>query len=138
VLEAYPRDVKLVFKHFPLSFHANARPAAEAAAFAHKHGKFWEMHDLIFKNPRALTIEAFKGYGQQLGLDPQALETSVRSQSFKSVIDKDMADGQKANVTGTPSIYVNGKKLPRRDFATFKQVIDEILAGKGAAAASGR
>ncbi len=138
MVQAYPKDVKLVFKHFPLSFHKDARPAAEAAAFAHKQGKFWEMNDLIFKNQRALTLESLKTYGQQLGLDPQALETSVRSESFKSVIDKDMADGQKANVTGTPSLYVNGRKVARRDFATIKQMVDEILASKGSAAASGK
>ncbi len=138
MVQAYPKDVKLVFKHFPLSFHPNARPAAEAAAFAHKQGKFWEMNDLIFKNQRALTLENLKEFGRQLGLDPQALETSVRSESFKSSIDKDLADGQKANVTGTPSIYVNGRKLPLRDFATFKKMIDESLASKGAGAASGK
>ncbi len=135
---AYPKEVKLVFKHFPLSFHREARPAAEAALFAHKQGKFWEMNDLIFQNQRALTMESFKSFAQQIGLDPQALEASIRSESHKSLIDKDLADGQKANVTGTPTIYVNGKKLPRRDFATFKQVIDGILAAKGSEAAGGR
>jgi protein-disulfide isomerase len=135
-MQAYPDKIKLVFKHFPLSFHKNARPAAEAAVFAQKQGKFWEMHDLLFKNQRALTVENIKAYGGQIGLDAQALETSIRSESFKSIIDKDVSDGRAANVTGTPSIYVNGKKLRRRDFATFKMMIDEILAkGKKTAAA---
>jgi protein-disulfide isomerase len=121
--------VKLVFKHYPLSFHKNARPASEAALFAMKQGKFWEMHEKLFSDSRNLTMENFKKYGRELGLDVQALETSVRSESFKSVIQKDMADGQQAGVTGTPSIYINGKKLPRRDFATMKRMIDGILAG---------
>ena len=125
-------------KHFPLSFHKNAMPASEAAAFAMKQGKFWEMHDRLFSNTRGLTMENFKKYGGEIGLDPEVLETSIKSQSFKSVIQKDMADGRKANVTGTPSIFVNGKKLPRRDFATFKRVIDGILAGSQGGAASSR
>lgn len=137
-MDAYPKDVRLVFKHFPLSFHKNARPASEAAVFAMKQGKFWELHDLLFQNFRSLTMENIKKFGQQVGLDPQALETSVRSQSFKSIIEKDIADGRKANVTGTPSIFVNGKKLPRRDFATMQRMIEQILSKEGSAAAASR
>jgi protein-disulfide isomerase len=138
VMEAYPNDVRLVYKHFPLSFHQNAMPASEAAVFAMKQGKFWEMHEKLFQNSRTLSMETFKKLGAELGLNAAALETSVSGSSFKSIIEKDMADGRKANVTGTPSIFINGKKLPRRDFATFKQVIDGILAEKGAEAAASR
>ena len=134
MLAAYPNDVKLVLKHFPLSFHQNARPAAEAAEFAQEHGKFWEMHDLLFKNQRTLGMDSYKSFASQLGLDPAALEKAINSEAGKTRIEKDIADGRKANVTGTPTIYINGKKLQRRDFATIKQIIDGILASKKQAA----
>jgi len=135
VLQAYPNDVRLVYKHFPLSFHQNARPAAEAAVFAMKHDKFWEMHERLFQNSRQLSIDKLKSIGTEIGLDPEALEKAVSSQSSKTVIDKDIQDGHSVMVTGTPTIFVNGKRLPRRDFATFKQMIDQALGARKAGAA---
>ena len=134
VLEAYPKDVRLVFKHFPLNMHPQARPAAEATLFAGKKGKFWEMHDLIFKNSSRIGMDLFKELARQIGLDEKALEQSVSTQAFKAEIDKDLLEGQKAGVTGTPTIFINGKRVPRRDLETFKRLIDEILASKGSAA----
>jgi len=132
ILEAYPKDVRLVYKHFPLSFHPNARPAAEAALFAMKHQKFWEMHSRIFQNSRQLGLDTLKSLGREIGLDANSLADAVTAQSSKSVIDKDIQDGQKAMVTATPTIFVNGKRLPRRDFATFKQMIETELKLKQA------
>jgi len=122
--------VRLVYKHFPLPFHSNARPASAAALFAGRHGKFWQMHDLIFKNSEALTMNNLKGFAIYLGLDPKALESSVTGQAFKAVIDKDIEDAAKAAVTGTPTVFINGKRVPRRDFDTVKKMIDGALAEK--------
>ena len=98
-MDAYPNDVRIVHKHFPLSFHKNARPAAEAAHYALKEGKFWEMHELIFQNYRQLSLDKLKSLGQQAGLDPGALEQAVSKEKFKAIIDKDVQDGRKAAVT---------------------------------------
>ncbi len=127
----------MVYKQFPLSFHQNARPASEAALFARKNGKFHEMHDLLFKNFRQLTMENLKSFARQLGLDEAALEESVTKQAFKAEIDKDLDDGRKAAVSGTPTVFVNGKRVAQRDFAAMSKMIDEILA-KGAAVEAGR
>ncbi len=135
IKEAYPTQARVVYKNFPLSFHKAARPAAEAALFAKEHGKFLEMHELLFKNSRQLTMENFKSFATQIGLDPAALEESVKAETYKTVIDKDMNDGQKAAVSGTPTLFVNGKRVVQRDFNSIKQMIDEVIA-KGNASGS--
>ena len=132
VMDAYPKQVRFVYKHYPLPMHPNARPASEAAMFAKKHGKFWEMHEMIFQNFSQLGMDKYKAFAKQLGLDEGALEASITGQAFKAEIDKDVQDGQKAAVTGTPSIFVNGKRLQNRSFEGFKQMIDVILKEKGA------
>lgn len=104
-----------------------ARPAAEAARFAQEHGKFWEMHELIYKNYRQLGLEKLKELGREIGLDEAALQESVTKQAFRSSIDKDYQDGRKAQVTGTPTIFVNGRRVARRDLETFKRMIDAVL-----------
>lgn len=106
-----------------------------------KQGKFLEMHELIFKNSRQLSLQKLKELGGQLGLDQTALEQAVTSQAGKSIIDKDLQDGRKAQVTGTPTLFVNGKRLQRRDLATLKRMIDEALKGgerKASAGSAGR
>lgn len=137
-MDAYPNRIKFVYKHFPLSFHQNARSASEAAFFAKEHGKFWEMHELIFQNNQAMNkstpaqiLDVYKGYAKQLGLDETGIENSIKSEAFKTAIDKDVEDGRKASVSGTPTVFINGKRLPRRDFETIKGMIDAILASAG-------
>jgi protein-disulfide isomerase len=138
-MDAYPGQVRVVYKHFPLAMHRQARPAAEAAIFAMEHDKFWEMHEMIFKNYRQLSIEKFQELARSIGLDENDIQESITRQAFKAAIDRDVADGRKAGVTGTPTIFVNGKRLRRRDFATFKRMIDEALnANAGASAGAGR
>ena len=131
VLEAYPTQVRYIYKQFPLPMHPNARPAAEAAMFARERGKFWEMHDLIFQNFYQLSMDDLKKFARDLGLDDRALEASINRQAFKAAIDKDVADAQKATVTATPSFFVNGRRLQQRTFKGFKKMIDEALAAKG-------
>ena len=144
-MDAYPNKIRFVYKQFPLSFHQNARSASETAVFAKEHGKFWEMHELIFQNNQAMNkntpeqiMEIYKGFAKQLGLDDKSLEDSVKKQAFKAVIDKDLADGQKAGVQGTPTVFINGKRLPQRNFETIKGMIDAILGSSGGGQPAGR
>ncbi|HET6373484.1 MAG TPA: thioredoxin domain-containing protein [Candidatus Polarisedimenticolia bacterium] len=136
LLDAYPQKARLVAKQFPLSFHQNARPASEAALFAKSKGKFWEMHDLLFQNSRALTMDNFKAFAKQLGLDEAALEASVTAQTYKTDIDKEIQDGQKVGVSGTPTLFINGKKVLKRDFDSMKQMIEDALKAKESTAAA--
>src|SRR5262245_7684755 len=135
-MDAYPKDVRFVFKHFPLPMHPNARPAAEAAEFARQHGKFWELHDLLFQNFGNLTMDTLRNLGKQVGLDEKALEASVTSQANKTKIEKDVEGCRKATVQGTPTIFVNGKRLQQRTFEGFKAAIDDAKKAKSASVAS--
>lgn len=132
MLEAYPKQVKLVFKQFPLSFHQNARPAALASLAAGRQGKFWVMHDKIFENAAAMRDAngnfRFSEWAKELGLDVAKFEAAMKDPALDAVIQKDLRDGADAQVTGTPATYVNGRKVLNRTLDGYKQMIDEELA----------
>jgi protein-disulfide isomerase len=131
-LKGYPTNVKFVMKQFPLrQIHPNAEPAAEAAIAAAKQGKFWEMHDELYKNGRNLTPETIKGIAEKIGLDMKKFEADRQSPEVKQQIDADLALGQKVDVRGTPSIFINGKVLQNRSVEGMKAQIDEELKKKG-------
>jgi protein-disulfide isomerase len=99
-----------VFRNFPLmEIHPFAEHAAEAAESADAQGRFWEMHDLLFENQTALTDEDLAGYATELGLDAQRLIAEVRISAHASRIQKDLRSGEKNDVNGTPTFFVNGK-----------------------------
>jgi len=142
VLEAYPKQVKLVFKQFPLSFHKYARPAALASLAANRQGKFWEMHDKIFENQAqmgdAQGNTRFSEFASQIGLNVKLFEKDLKDPALEAMVVKDAKDGADSQVTGTPSLYVNGKKVLDRSFEGFKKMIDAELAGSKAAAGAGK
>lgn len=128
VLKEYPTQVRLVYKHFPLTaIHPNAMGAAQAAAAAQKQGKFWQMHELLFANQRALQPEQLKSYAQQVGLDVAKFEADMASPEVKSAIQEDMQLAQKVGIRGTPTIFVNGKIVQNRSLEGFKQLIEPLL-----------
>jgi protein-disulfide isomerase len=128
VLKLYPNDVKFVYKQFPLtSIHPNALPAAKASIAAGRQGKFWEMHDILFKNNRQLSYDNLKEYAKQIGLDVPRWEKDYNSPQVQAEIDKDMALARQSAVQGTPTIFVNGKRLMNRSVDGFKQMIDAQL-----------
>ncbi|MGH7895872.1 MAG: DsbA family protein [Candidatus Binatia bacterium] len=132
VLQAYPKDVKRVFKQFPLtSIHPNALPASKAAIAAGKQGKFWEMHKKLFDNQRELSADNYKKWAQELGLDTARFEKDMASPEVQAQIDKEMQEARAADVSGTPTIFVNGKRLQQRSMDGFKAVIDPALQPKG-------
>lgn len=128
-MKAYPGKVKLVFRHFPLSFHAHAQKAAEASLCAHDQQKFWEYHDVLFANQRALEVEDLKKYAADLKLDTAAFDKCLESGEKAAQVKADMAAGAEAGVTGTPAFFVNGILLsgavPAEEFETL---IDQELA----------
>lgn len=130
VLKAYPKEVKLVFKDFPLSFHKQAKNAAKAARAAGEQGKYWEMHDLIFEKYNKLTDDSFKGFAEQLQLDTARFMADFNSTKYDKLIQEDMSLGQRVGVRGTPTLFLNGKRMSRRSFNDFKESIDETLKKK--------
>ena len=133
MLQAYPSDVNFVYKQFPLpaTMHPNALPSSKAAVAAGKQGKFWEMHDIIFKNNRELSYDKLKEYAGQVGIDVARWEKDFNSPDVQQAIDKELADGRAADVQGTPTFFVNGKRVANRSLEGFKQMIDDALKAKG-------
>ena len=124
----YDSEVKIVFKHFPLSFHKNALLAHRAAISAGEQGKFWEMHDLIFENFKDLSRETMLEYASRLNLDSPQFEETLDSQTSKDLIDRDIILGRDNGVTGTPVFFVNGRKLVgAQPFSVFKEEIERAL-----------
>jgi protein-disulfide isomerase len=131
VMKAYGDKVRLVFRDFPLPMHPNARPASEAASCANDQGKFWEYHAKLFGNQGALSEDNLKGYAKDVGLDEAKFAKCLADKPFKAVIDKDIEDGSKVGVTGTPAFFINGRMISgAQPFEKFKEVIDEELASK--------
>jgi protein-disulfide isomerase len=110
VMAAYPKDVKLIYKQFPLSMHPHAQFAAEASLAAREQGKFWEMYELLFKNFQRLSRANVMLWAKQAGLDVAKFQADIDSRKFKAVVDKDLADGEAVGVYGTPAFYINGKQ----------------------------
>jgi hypothetical protein len=103
--------VKLVFKHYPLPSHTRAEPAARAAEAAGRQGKFWEMADLLFTRQRALEDADLEKYAEQIGLDMTRFRADFASEEVAKAVAADRAEGEAAKVEGTPTLYVNGRKL---------------------------
>ncbi len=137
-LKAYPDKVKLVFKNYPLSFHQNAMPAAEAAQCAKEQGKFWEIEEKLFANQGELDAAGLTKHAQAAGVNMAKFEECVKNHKHKSVIEADMAAAEKIQVTGTPSVFVQGRKMVAgRAPEDFKRVVDEELAKADALIKSG-
>jgi protein-disulfide isomerase len=128
VLASYPKDVRLVYKQFPLStIHPQAMAASKAALAAGRQGKYWEMHDLLFHNQRDLSPEKLTQLAESLQLDVMQFEKDMESPEVLAQISREQQEGKSADVVGTPTIFVNGKRLMNRSLDGFKQMIDASL-----------
>jgi protein-disulfide isomerase len=124
--------VRIVFRDFPLSFHQDAQLAAEAARCAHDQGKFWEYHDKLFANQRALKEENLKQYAAELELDGDAFSGCLLTGKFRVSVTQEMREGQAIGVTGTPAFFINGRFLSgAQPFEAFAKIIDEEFELKG-------
>jgi protein-disulfide isomerase len=129
LLEDYGDDVRLVYKHFPLSFHAHARPAAIASLAAQEQDGFWEMHDALFRQAGRLQPAEFPALAEEVGLDADRFRRDVESKwkEYQSRIDSDYALGLKVDVRGTPSLFVNGRKVRPGTLERIRARIDAEL-----------
>jgi predicted DsbA family dithiol-disulfide isomerase len=132
ILRRYPDQVRVLFRHFPLDFHQQAPKAAEASRCASEQGKFWEYHDLLFANQKALGVDQLKQYAGQLGLDQSNFDQCLDSGREAAAVQQDIADGRAAGVSGTPAFFINGRfvngALPLENFV---EVIEAELADAG-------
>src|ERR1700747_1107325 len=111
VLAKYGDKVSLAYRDFPLTaIHSQAEIAAEASRCALEQGKFWDYHDQLFKATH-LDKETLIGYAKDAKLDDKQFESCLTSEKYKAQIDKDLDEGRKAGVTGTPAFFINGIEL---------------------------
>lgn len=104
------KDVRLCFLHFPLPQNDQAFSAAQAAVFAHRHGKFWELHPLFFRNQQRLSTQVIKDLVRQVGLDPEKLVAAIRADELSPVVEAQRDRGRALGVNGTPTVFVNGRR----------------------------
>ena len=128
VRKKYGDQVRFVFKNFPLAFHKDAKLASEAALAAGAQGKFWEMHDILFQNQKALGRGDLSDYAKQIGLDVAAFDRDLDSHRFAAQVESEMKQGEEAGVDGTPAFFINGKRLVgAQPFTAFDAAIQKAL-----------
>jgi protein-disulfide isomerase len=135
VLADFPADVRLVYKHFPLSIHPDARPAANAAECARAQGYFWELHDLLFQHQTALDAASLATYASEIPLDLAAWQACFDARTYDGRVAADLTEGESAGVPGTPTFAINGEPLVgAQPLAAFEAMVE---AARGRAIASG-
>ena len=127
--EEFKNDVRFVNRYFPLPGHKNGLPAALAVEAAGKQGKYWEMHNILFDNQKTWGEKQspdpsiFEGYAKQIGLNMEQFKKDVSSNEVKERVNRDKNSGTKLGVSGTPTFFLNGEKIPNpktpEDFKTF-------------------
>lgn len=138
IQETYGDKVRIAFKHNPLPMHNRAMAAAIAAEAAGRQGKFWEMHDKLFDNGRALTDENFEKWATELELDVDKFKSDMKDKEIETKVKKQQAQGSTLGARGTPAFFVNGRFLSgAQPFEAFKALIDEEMKEAEALVAKG-
>ena len=132
VLGSYGDKVRFVVRDFPLTMHANARKAAEAADAANAQGKFFEYTALLFKRQNALDMPSLKKYASELGLDRARFDAAFDSGTYAAEVRHDIQDGEIYGIDSTPTIFINGVKLDELNAEGLRAAIDHALAGNAA------
>jgi protein-disulfide isomerase len=132
VMDKYPGKVRWVFRDFPIPvLHPAAVKAHEAARCAAEQGKFWEYHDLLFDKTSRQTPEELKQYAKDLKLDSASFGQCLDSGRQEAAVNRDVEDGTRLGVTGTPTFFINGRQLVgAQPLTTFQRVIDSELTRK--------
>ena len=132
----FPDDLKIVYRHFPLPQHKNARVAAQAAESAGAQGKFWEMENLIFEKQNewadnSNAEENFVSYATSLGLNIEKFKSDFNSDLAKTKIENDYASGEKSKLTYTPTFFLDSKQIQNpQGYEEFKSLIEARIGKK--------
>jgi protein-disulfide isomerase len=125
--------VRLVTRDFPLSQHAEAFKAAEAAEAAREQGKYWEYIAVLMRNQSSLGVEKLKSFASELGLDRSRFDSALDSGKFAEMVQRDVEDGMKLGLTGTPSLFINGRRVNARSYEELKATVDAALKSSNSA-----
>ena len=127
-MDAYPNDVKVYFKHYPLSSHSYARLAAEAATAAQKQGKFWAYSDKIWTISDMLSPAGLDKIAKEVGLDLAKFRADRERDDIKNRVQKDRDEGRELGINATPTLFINGRKYTDHlEMKSLKDWIDEEL-----------
>jgi len=130
----YPDKGRVVYKHFPLGFHKSARPTAIASVAAQEQGKFWEYHDVLFEATANRQLSGSQDdlvkYAEKAGLDVDRFkkDMAAKQAEYDKRVNEDYASGQKASVRGTPTLYINGKKVQDRSVQGMSATVEKLIA----------
>ena len=127
LMTEYGDRVRFVVRDFPLAIHAEARKAAEAAEAAREQGKYWDFTAILFRNQSALKPEQLKQYAQVIGLDRAKFDAALDSGRFAEKVERDINDGQRVGVSGTPTFFVNGRRTSDVTYEVLKAAIEAAL-----------
>jgi len=131
VKDAYPKEVRIVARQYPLPGHERAKPAAEAALCANEQGRYWEYRQKLFSDQSKLSDADLRQYAKDVRLDEEKFARCLSEGRYVEQVRKDLAEGQKYGVTGTPAFFVNGELISgAQPFANFDQAIKTALARK--------
>jgi len=131
VLKAYPNDVKLIFKQYPLEMHSQAALAAAAAMAAHRQGKFWPLHDAMFADRTHLSRQNILAMAGKAGLDLKRFQQDWDSPAIKQAVAREQAEGDKIGVEATPTIFIDGQKYNGDlDLDAVRPIIEKELKRK--------
>lgn len=124
MLKNNDQTVKLVFKNLPLPNHKEARPAALAALAAGQQGKFWDYHDKLFSEEK-IEMADFDRIAEELGLDIDKFKKDMSSTQLQKQLQADMLEARQNGINGTPTVFINGRKLKQRSIEGFQNQIDK-------------
>ena len=127
IVNEFGDRVRLVMRDFPLSQHANARKAAEAAEAAREQNKYWEYAAVLFRNQSALGVDKLRQYASEVGLDRARFDASLDSGKFVEKVQRDVVDGHKLGINGTPTLYINGQRIADNSYESVKAAIETAL-----------
>lgn len=131
LMTEYGDRVRFVVRDFPLNQHKDAEKAAEAAEAAREQGKYWDFTAILFRNQSALSTDQLKQYAGVLGLDRKRFDAALDSGKFAGQVERDLRDGERVGVTGTPTFFVNGRQVPERTYEALKAAIEAALKTSG-------
>jgi protein-disulfide isomerase len=132
VMEVYKGKVRLVYRDYPLEFHAKAQKASEAALCAGDQGKYWEMHAKLFANQKALEVPQLKQHAKDVGVETAKFDKCLDGGEKAKAVEVHKKAGEEAGVTGTPAFFINGRPLTgAQPFEKFKEIIDHELLASG-------
>lgn len=127
LLVEYGQRLRVVVRDFPLNRHEHAMKAAEAAEAARAQGKYWEYTALLYANQSALGKDQLKEYATRVGLDRTRFDAAIDGGTYSELVLRDMRDGDRVGVVGTPAFFVNGRRVTEPTYEGLKASIEAAL-----------